>query len=115
MSKARAGRWWNFCHIPFTRICQPRNIRVNLHLVRKSTDSVVLLTAAITRFEAYLRLWLHSKAPNCGDSAQGREVHRSVEWDDQMSELLEEEENRTWGIGWLDNLYIYAVYIFVYI
>ena len=28
---------------------------------------------------------LHSKAPNSWDSAQGREVHWSMEWDDHMS------------------------------
>ena len=28
---------------------------------------------------------LHSKAPNSWDSAQGREVHWTVEWDDHMS------------------------------
>ena len=40
MTKARAGHcWWNFCHLPFTRICQPRKIRVILHHVREYTAS----------------------------------------------------------------------------
>lgn len=43
------------------------------------------------------------KLPNVGMSAQGREVHRSVEWDDHMSAVGREQNM---GGGWWVGGYI---------
>ena len=113
MTKARAGHcWWNFCHLPFTRICQPRKIRVILHHVREYTASGQWTSCFViggNQVCAVLMGWkrgegggggrgwggrVHSKASNCWQWDQGREVHWTVEWDHHMSAF---EENRTWG------------------
>ena len=63
----------------------------------------LVLSSAVIRFAPYS--WVgkggrggggrvHSKASNCWQWDQGREVHWTVEWDHHMSAF---EENRTWG------------------
>ena len=113
MTKARAGHcWWNFCHLPFTRICQPRKIRVILHHVREYIASGHWTSCFViggNQVCAVLMGWkrgggggggrgwggrVHSKASNCWQWDQGREVHWTVEWAHHMSAF---EENRTWG------------------